>query len=263
MVLYDTLLETFSHEEARSVVAHELAHVRYRDVPRQLVFVAARRRPRRRARSRRSPRGVAASRRPGLPALALAGAVVSTPVGIVARQLSRAIERRADAFSLELTDEPEAFISFERRLTGQNLADPDPPRWLSRLLGTHPPIVERIGIAEAYRAGERPTLRRVARSGALELRQALDALARLPARVVVFERGHQLAHEARREADAGDDDAGISLSRPLVDARERDRELVVGVADVREVRVDARHHLRRDLDVDVAVAAGRLLVMAL
>jgi STE24 endopeptidase len=100
-----------------------------------------------------------------LPALALAGAVVSTPVGIVARRLSRAVERRADAFSLELTGEPEAFISFERRLSGQNLADPDPPRWLSAVLGTHPPIAERIGIAEAYRAGERPTPRRRPRWG--------------------------------------------------------------------------------------------------
>jgi len=160
MVLYDTLLETFSDEEARSVVAHELAHVRYRDVPRQLVFVALV--------APGATRAIAAlaarlSRRRGgvgLPALALAGAVVSTPVGIVARRLSRAIERRADAFSLELTGEPEAFISFERRLTGQNLADPDPPRWLSAVLGTHPPIAERIGIAEAYRAGDRPTRRR-------------------------------------------------------------------------------------------------------
>jgi STE24 endopeptidase len=159
IVIYDTLLEAFTAEQARSVVAHELAHVRYRDVPRQLVFMSLVAPAAMRAIARVGA-ALDGSPTPGLPALALAGGVVSTPIGIVSRQLSRAIERRADAFALALTDEADAFIAFEQRLTRQNLADPDPPRWLSALFGTHPPIVERIGIAEAYRAGERPTLRR-------------------------------------------------------------------------------------------------------
>ena len=156
VVLFDTLTSTFTMEEARTVVAHELAHVRYRDVPRLLVFAAIV--------APAGTRAVAAvaarlddRTTPGLPALALAGAVVSGALGIVARRLSRAVERRADSFALALTDAPEAFVSFERRITRQNLADPDPPRWLTRLLATHPPIVERIGIADAYAAGARPT----------------------------------------------------------------------------------------------------------
>jgi STE24 endopeptidase len=55
-----------------------------------------------------------------------------------------------------LTDEPEPFVSFERRIVRQNLADPDPPRLLVALLGTHPPAVERIGVARAYARGVRP-----------------------------------------------------------------------------------------------------------
>ena len=158
VVLFDTLTSTFTIEEARTVVAHELAHVRYRDVPRLLVFAAI-----------VAPAGTRAvatlAQRlddrptPGLPALALAGGIVSAAVGVAARRLSRGVERRADSFALALTDAPDAFVSFERRITRQNLADPDPPRWLTRLLATHPPIVERIGIAEAYAAGERPTRR--------------------------------------------------------------------------------------------------------
>jgi STE24 endopeptidase len=158
VVLYDTLLSSFTPAEARSVVAHELAHVRYRDVPRLLVYLAAV--------APAGTRAVAAlaerlddSAAPGLPALALAGATVSAALGVVTRQLSRAIERRADAFALALTGDADAFVSFEQRITRQNLADPDPPRWLSALFATHPPIVERIGIAAAYRAGERPTPR--------------------------------------------------------------------------------------------------------
>jgi STE24 endopeptidase len=159
IVIYDTLLEAFTLEQARSVVAHELAHVRYRDVPRQLVFLGLIAPAAMRAIARLGA-ALDGSSTPGLPALALAGGVVSAPIGIVSRQLSRAIERRADAFALALTGEADAFIAFEQRLTRQNLADPDPPRWLSALFGTHPPIVERIGIAEAYRAGGRPTRRR-------------------------------------------------------------------------------------------------------
>jgi STE24 endopeptidase len=156
IVLYDTLLASFTPDQARSVVAHELAHVRYRDVPRQLVFLAAVAPAAMRAIAALAAR-LDGSERPRLPALALAGTVVSSPVGVVSRQLSRAIERRADAFSLALTGESDSFISFEQRLTRQNLADPDPPGWLTALLGTHPPIVERIGIAEAYKAGARPS----------------------------------------------------------------------------------------------------------
>jgi STE24 endopeptidase len=162
VVLYDTLTSAFSPAEARTVIAHELAHVRYRDVPRLLVFVALVAPATMRAVVRLAER-LEGGDEPGLEALALAGGAVSTVIGAVTRQLSRSIERRADSYSLELTDDPEAFVAFEQRITAQNLADPDPPRWLVALLGTHPPIVERIGIAAAYAAGERPTRRRPGR----------------------------------------------------------------------------------------------------
>ena len=73
---------------------------------------------------------------------------------MIASRLSRAIERRADAVALELTEAPEAFISFERRIALQNVADLDPPRLVSSLLATHPPTAERIGAAVAFQAGD-------------------------------------------------------------------------------------------------------------
>jgi STE24 endopeptidase len=87
-----------------------------------------------------------------LPALVLAAAVVAAPIGAISSRLSRALERRADALSLELTRAPEAFISFERRIALQNVADLDPPRLVSWLLATHPPTTERIGAAVAFQA---------------------------------------------------------------------------------------------------------------
>ena len=40
VVLYDTLLENFTRDEVRLVVAHELSHVHYRDVPNGLLYLA-------------------------------------------------------------------------------------------------------------------------------------------------------------------------------------------------------------------------------
>jgi STE24 endopeptidase len=84
-----------------------------------------------------------------LPALALAAALVSGPIGLVGNRLSRAVERRADQFALELAGAPEAFVSFERAIALQNLAELEPPHW-TEVLATHPPTAERIGAALAF-----------------------------------------------------------------------------------------------------------------
>ena len=55
-----------------------------------------------------------------------------------------------DAYSLTLTDAPDAFISFERAIAVQNVADLEPPRWFTSLLATHPPTAERIGSAVSF-----------------------------------------------------------------------------------------------------------------
>ena len=85
-----------------------------------------------------------------LPALALAAVLVAAPLGLIGNGLSRAIERRADAFSLQLAQAPEAFISFERSIALQNVADLDPPRWVERFIATHPSTTERIGFAVRF-----------------------------------------------------------------------------------------------------------------
>ncbi len=157
VVLYDTLLENFERDEVRLVVAHELAHVHFRDVPHGLLYLAI-----------VAPFGLLAAavltRRlapggePGpaaLPALALSIFVLTTTITTISNQLSRAVEARADAYALTLTGEPEPFISFERRIALRNLSDPDPPAWQTFLLSTHPPAIERIGIGVAYERGER------------------------------------------------------------------------------------------------------------
>lgn len=146
VVLYDTLLKDFTPAETRLVVAHELGHVKHRDVPGGLLWVAivapfgmlvvAR------ATEKLTREGTTA-----VPAAVLSLALVAPVLTTVSHQLSRAIERRADAFALELTDEPDAMVSFERKITLQNVGDPDPPGWQQLLMGTHPTTMERIGQA--------------------------------------------------------------------------------------------------------------------
>ncbi len=155
VVLFDTLLDRYSRDEIRLVVAHELGHVRHRDVPRGVLYAAivapaAALAVQRLSWALSPERGTPAS----LPAVLLAAMLVTGPIGLIGNRLSRAIERRADHFALELAGAPDAFVSFERTIALQNVADIDPPRWVSRLLATHPPTAERIGAAVAFAQAE-------------------------------------------------------------------------------------------------------------
>jgi STE24 endopeptidase len=154
VVLFDTMLDRYTREEVRLVVAHELGHVRHRDVARTVAYAALLAPAAAWAIQRLSwvlsaERGTPAA----LPALALAAALVAAPLGPISSALSRAVERRADQFSLELggPGAADAFISFERGIALQNVSDLEPPKWLTRLMASHPPTVERIGAAVAFR----------------------------------------------------------------------------------------------------------------
>jgi STE24 endopeptidase len=153
VVLFDTLLDRYSRDEVRLVVAHELAHVRHRDVARGVLY-AALVAPATALAAQRLSWALSAERGSpaALPALALAAALATAPLGFSSNRLSRAVERRADAFALTLAGSPDAFVSFERAIVLQNVADIDPPRWVSAVLATHPSTAERIGAAVAFAA---------------------------------------------------------------------------------------------------------------
>ncbi|WP_084704418.1 M48 family metalloprotease [Phaeacidiphilus oryzae] len=164
IVVYDTLLATAAERDVELVVAHELGHVVHRDVTRGMLLgalgaaaavcvvgplagvlagpVAG---PLAGDWTVSDPRSMAL-----LMALAALGGAVAGPVQCA---VSRRIERRADVFALDATRDPEGFIAMQRALTVANVAEPDPPRWLSVLFGTHPTPSQRVALARGWARG--------------------------------------------------------------------------------------------------------------
>ncbi|MDX6366551.1 MAG: endopeptidase, partial [Nocardioidaceae bacterium] len=64
--------------------------------------------------------------------------------------ISRHIEARADAHSLDLTSDPTDFIKMQQRLAVTNLTHLDPNPVLSDIFNDHPPPLDRIGMALAW-----------------------------------------------------------------------------------------------------------------
>ncbi len=155
VVVYDTLLTGLSPEEVEVVVAHELGHARHQDVLVGTVLgavgtafgigllglVFTRRRVLALVGGPGDVRAV-----PLLLALVAVGAFLASPVQ---NTISRAVEARADRASLEATGETSTFVAMQRELALRSLADPTPPRWSQFWFGSHPTVLQRIGLAEA------------------------------------------------------------------------------------------------------------------
>ena len=62
------------------------------------------------------------------------------------------MEREADWVALGTTRDPASARALFRHFTTEALADPDPPARSRLLLDTHPSVVERVALADAWRA---------------------------------------------------------------------------------------------------------------
>jgi STE24 endopeptidase len=157
IVLGDTLINEFTPDEIESVLAHELGHQVHRYIPILIAFStlttlvglylsylvlnwAAG------WFSFSGPADIA-----GLPALGIvlgAFGLVTQPLGNL---VSRWREHLADEYSLQSVGKPEAFASAFIRLANQNLGEVDPERWVVFMFYDHPPLGERIKMAEEWK----------------------------------------------------------------------------------------------------------------
>jgi STE24 endopeptidase len=152
LVLWDTLLDgRFSRAEVRFVGAHELAHAARRHLWKGLAWFAL-----------LTPLvtyTLAVGTRPrggiGEPAAIPLAILLAVCLQLALLPLTNAISRRyeaeADWVALEATRDPDAARGFFSRLPRTNLSQPDPPEWVHVLLGTHPSLVDRIAMAEAWK----------------------------------------------------------------------------------------------------------------
>jgi STE24 endopeptidase len=84
------------------------------------------------------------------PLLVLSLAFFSLIMMPAANAFSRYLEKIADMTSLELTDNPLAFITAMTKLTDQNLSEAQPSRWVELLFYDHPPYTRRVNMARSY-----------------------------------------------------------------------------------------------------------------
>jgi len=152
IVLFDTLVERMSVDEAASVLAHEIGHYRAHHVQRRLalgifatfagLFVLSRLVP-------WPPLHEAF----GFPAPTLHGAVALLMLGggafvfwlqPLAALMSRRHEYEADRFAVRIARAPAALKTALLRLTGENLSNLHPHPWYSAWHYTHPVLVERL-----------------------------------------------------------------------------------------------------------------------
>ena len=157
IVLGDTLIDEFSPDEIESVLAHELGHQVHKDIPILIGFStmltlgglflaslglnwAVR------YFGFSGPADVA-----GMPALGL----VLGAFGLVTQPLNNAFsrwrERLADEYSVQTTGKTGAFASAFTRLANQNLSEVDPEKWVVFMFYDHPPLGERIRMAENWK----------------------------------------------------------------------------------------------------------------
>jgi STE24 endopeptidase len=154
IILGDTLLRDYTPDEIETVLAHELAHHVHNDLIKGLAAQAVLIPASLWVASLVLNWGVAVFGFRGvddvaalplfLITLSIFG-LVTMPAG---NFLTRQMERAADRYALDTTHNASAFRSAMLKLASQNLSDADPPSWVRVLFYSHPPISERVRMAE-------------------------------------------------------------------------------------------------------------------
>ena len=162
VVVFDTILD-WPPDLVEQVVAHELGHWRHAHLRRRLPVVLAAqllafgvawgllRQP-----AVLRAAGVEAAGDPAsLPLLAIVLSLGLGATSLLTSWLSRADERQADLFALEVLRRPDRLTAVLRRLARRNRADVD-PSWWKRLWASHPPLAERMALARAWEQARVP-----------------------------------------------------------------------------------------------------------
>ncbi len=161
IILGDTLLENFSHDEIETVIAHELGHYKKKHIIKNLIigtvssfltlFIIA------------SFYNISLSwfdfnsivQIAALPLLALWSmlvGLVQTPLGNI---LSRKYEYEADEYAVTVTRIPKVFINTLEKLNEQNLGDKEPHPFVEWFFYSHPSVKRRVEAINSIQIDEK------------------------------------------------------------------------------------------------------------
>ncbi len=164
VLLGDTLLQSFSPDEIEVIFAHEIGHQVFRHIRKMILlgiiysaagfFVCDRLLAATFASMPASGGGFNyAEMSPALlPLLLLILTLFGTLLEPLQNAISRRFERQADRYALDRTGLKDAYLSAFRKLAKLNKDDPN-PHWLDVLLfHSHPPVSQRLAMAEKTEA---------------------------------------------------------------------------------------------------------------
>jgi STE24 endopeptidase len=151
--LWNTLLDgRFEDEEVRAVTAHEFGHHSQNHLPKAIAWYALFAVPGAWAIARITRRRGGMGRPEAVPLSLLVLAVLTLASQPLQNVISRHMEAEADWEALETTRDPGAMAGLFQSFSTTSLGDPTPPAWAYVMLDTHPPLLDRIEMAEAWRA---------------------------------------------------------------------------------------------------------------
>jgi STE24 endopeptidase len=157
VVLWDTILtDPFSEGEQKAVLAHELAHHSQNHLPKGIAWFALFAVPGAwiLMRATRGRGGMGAPE--AVPLALLVGAVLQLALAPAGNAISRRMESEADWRSLQVTRDPASLEQLMVGLSETSLGDPDPPRWVQLMTGTHPTLEDRVAMARAWAERNQP-----------------------------------------------------------------------------------------------------------
>ena len=157
IILADTLLQNYSHDEIEAVLAHELGHHVHKHIFKSIViqmavtlvgFWAADQ-ALRYATYQRGMFDMLADFA-NLPLLALVSAALSLILMPAMNAYSRFNERQADRYCWKSVPSIEPFVTAMDKLSLQNLSEKTPSRLVEILFHSHPPVSKRIAAAKKF-----------------------------------------------------------------------------------------------------------------
>lgn len=159
ILLGDTLLENYTHDEIETVIAHELGHYKKKHIVKNIIIGTV---------SSFLTLFIIANLYSislkwfgfnkitdiaALPVLTLWAMVVGLVQSPLTNIISRKFEYQADEYAVSSTGKTNAFKSTLEKLTTQNLGDKDPHPFVEWFFYSHPSIRNRIAAIDAFAGG--------------------------------------------------------------------------------------------------------------